>query len=87
MNRAEALQQVMAAPEGEDFIIVRKSQRHLNKAGEPKKYIRVEVLETQRMAWDDMWETLIEQSNGQKTLAFDRLLSAMGHEIASGLLE
>lgn len=82
MTREEILQAVLNDSPEESYILVRKSKRHRRADDERKKYVRIEVDESQREAFYDLRELLIEQCNGSTTQAFDRILSAMGQLVA-----
>jgi hypothetical protein len=74
MTRDEAIAQIKASP-NEHWHLVRASQRHKRFNGEPKKYIKIECEVSQRMAFYEAWEGIVEKWG--KTRALDRLIVAM----------
>jgi hypothetical protein len=83
MTRGEVIEAMAQDIPGEQYILVRRSTRHKRRADEEKKkYIRIEVDDSQRKAFYDLRELLIEQCNGSPTQAFDRILSGMAQCVA-----
>jgi hypothetical protein len=75
MTKTEALARINAAPDDEHWQLVRLSQRHKRVDGEPKRYVRLEALESQQVAFYEVWEPIVAAFG--RTLAFDVLIRAL----------
>lgn len=87
MTREEALAYITSQPEGEHFTVLAKSaqvqQRRIN--GERNRRFIIQCLDSQAVALNESWETLLTMCDGQKTRATDALILLINEYVAEEL--
>jgi hypothetical protein len=83
VTKTEALARINALPDDEHWQLVRLSRRHKRVTGEPKRYVRLEALESQQVAFYEVWEPIVAAFG--RTLAFDVLIRALADLNAQGV--